>query len=105
MDIFNPDIYPESDGHPAQIELGLGQMHCYRRLCWLKQGEHLGWITWWIGSNGKEFYPECTNYQNSWPEIDLQCPENGNISTSIWHLLIGENISCKIDVGRRRTDA
>ena len=73
--IFNPTVYPY-DGHPREINIGLGSMTCDSRLCWLKQGERLGWITWYTYET-TIYHPDCSNFAGSWSEIDLGCPENG----------------------------
>ena len=89
-EIFNPVIYPVSNGHPRQIQLGLGAMQCDQQLCWLKQGERLGWITWFV-EKGKERYPDCLDNRNTWPDIDLQCPESGKCFSfnKKFHQLVG----------------
>ena len=43
--VFDPHDYPNSDGHPRQLRLSFGAMQCDSRLCWLKRGEQLGWIS------------------------------------------------------------
>ena len=73
--IFNPSIYPETDGHPRRVEMQLGLVKCNSSLCWLKQGEQKGWITWYK-SNGKVYHPDCLNL-HLWYDVDLNCPDNG----------------------------
>ena len=73
--IFNPSIYPETDGHPPGVEMGLGLMKCNSSLCWLKQGEQKGWISWYK-YDGKTYHPECLNL-HLWSDVDLNCPDNG----------------------------
>ena len=76
--IFNSSLYPETDGHPRQIQIGLGTMLCDDRLCWLNQGERLGWITWFKWDEDvKRFYPDCINLPDVWSNVDLNCPHNG----------------------------
>ena len=77
-DIFNPTEYLSLDGHPHNLQLSLGSMQCDTRLCWLKQAERLGWITWW-DKWGSIIHPECVNYPESWDELDLKCPHAGNL--------------------------
>ena len=74
--IFNPPDYPLTDGHPRQIQMGLALMNCDSSLCWLKQGEQKGWITWFVGG-GKTFLPDCVNLPDLWHNVDLNCPSNG----------------------------
>ena len=73
--IFNPSIYPETDGHPRRVEMRLGLVKCNSSLCWLKQGEQKDWITWYK-SNRKVYYPDCLNLP-LWNDVDLNCPDNG----------------------------
>ena len=73
--IFNPSVYPETDGHPPRIEMGLGLMKCNSSLCWLKQGEQTGWITWYEYQD-ITYHPDCVNLQ-LWSDADLNCPNKG----------------------------
>ena len=45
-DIFHPDGYPNSHGHPSQLELGMGdfQLQCDASFCWLKEAVEAGSI-------------------------------------------------------------
>ena len=68
IDVFNPDDYPDSDGHPRHLILSLSgnKFECDNRLCWLKQGQEDGWITWYdlkpINSRyGRVHVPNCKN--------------------------------------------
>ena len=76
--IFNPSIYPKTDGHPKHISLGIGTLQCDKSLCWLKQGERLGWISWaqWIDT-GDRHPPDCVNLPVLWSAVDLNCPNDG----------------------------
>ena len=74
--IFNPSLYPETDGHPPRVEMGLGLIKCNSSLRWLKEGEQKGWITWWE-SNGKLYHPDCVNLADVWSNVDLTCPNYG----------------------------
>ena len=74
--IFTPSAYPHTNGHPEQIKLALGLMDCDSSLCWIKQGEQRGWITWWA-SQGKTYYPDCRNLHSLWSDVDLNCLNNG----------------------------
>ena len=75
--IFNPSVYPETNGHPQQIKITLGALWCDDRLCCLKQGERLGWISWfqWT-SDGKSHQPDCINHPDLWNDVELNCPKN-----------------------------
>ena len=73
--IFNPSIYPNTDRHPRRLEMRLGLMKCNSSLCWLKQGEQKGWITW-NKSPHKTYHPDCLNL-HLWSDDDLNCPDNG----------------------------
>ena len=46
-DVFNPDDYPNSNGHPKSLELDISKntLHCDGDMCWIRQGELNGWIT------------------------------------------------------------
>ena len=76
--VFNPSIYPETDGHPKHISMSLGMMQCDRSLCWLKQGERLGRISWaqWT-SGGERDPPDCVSLPDLWNDVDLDCPNDG----------------------------
>ena len=76
QNIFNPFVYPETDGHPGRIEMGLRLIICNSSVCWLKQGEQRGWITWWT-HEGKTYLPDCVNLPELWSDADLNCPMNG----------------------------
>ena len=45
--LFDAELYPETDGHPANLTLHLRRapLECDRRLCWMKRGERDGWLT------------------------------------------------------------
>ena len=79
--IFNPSIYPDTDGHPRCLEMRLGLMKCNSSLCWLKQGERKGWITWYK-SNGKVYPPDHLNL-HLWSDVDLNCPDNSLLTEQI----------------------
>ena len=76
--VFDPHDHPNSDGHPRKLRLSFGAMQCDSRLCWLKQGEQLGWITW-LDTRGVRYHPNCVNHLSSWDEVDLRCSDNGAI--------------------------
>ena len=73
--IFDPSVYPDTNGHPGRIQLALGLMKCNSSLCWLKKGEQQGWITWWVFGE-KTFHPDC-HQRPFWTNVDLNCPKNG----------------------------
>ena len=83
--IFNPDDFPDSDGHPRKVKLVLNgnSLQCDEKLCWLKQAEEDGWITWFVAHYvGKPYKgihsPECGNYPGSlWEDVSLDCPGEG----------------------------
>ena len=63
--------------HHPSLELALSgnPLHCDTSLCWIKQGEQYGWITWWWGSI---YDPECSNYADTnWPDVTLNCTNQG----------------------------
>ena len=66
-DIFYPEDFPESDGHPSSLELSLryNSIDCDRRMCWIKEGEQDGWLSWYINNRGKVYKPDCVNNPNS----------------------------------------
>ena len=74
--MFSPSVYPETDGHPRRIQMALGLMKCNSSLCWLKQGEQRGWITWYDDTN-KIYQPDCISHPDLWTDVDLSCPKNG----------------------------
>ena len=45
--IFDVELYPEADGHPATLTLHLRavSLQCDQHLCWMKRGERDGWLT------------------------------------------------------------
>ena len=65
-DIFNPADYPDSNGRPAYLNLGLHPVHCDSSLCWLKKGEEDGTIKLGYG-------PRCTNGGGFFKNADLNC--------------------------------
>ena len=69
--MFNSSQYPNSNGHPPQLEISLDDnpFHCVNRLCWLKSAESEGWLSW--ASKGT---PSCANIPGwSWNNINLDC--------------------------------
>ena len=44
--IFNPNDFPNSNGHLEKLVLGLqyNGLQCDSRMCWLKHGEQEGWL-------------------------------------------------------------
>ena len=88
--VFDPRDFPDSNGHPRRIKLVLNgnSLQCDQRLCWLKQGEKDGWITWFVAHYvGKPYMgihsPDCGNFPNSlWDDISLDCPTDGKF---IWY--------------------
>ena len=79
--IFDPSVYPNTDGHPGRIQLALGLMKCNSSLCWLKQGDGQGWITWYESSD-KIYYPDCLHLP-LWNDEDMNCPDNGLLTEQI----------------------
>ena len=65
-DIFNPDDFPDSNGHPVSLTLEIrnNQYHCDGQLCWLKEGTNAGWLKF------KYRAPKCDNYpDSSWDRV------------------------------------
>ena len=46
--MISPKDYPDANGHPANLTLIISgnPLQCDSRLCWIKEGEEEGWITW-----------------------------------------------------------
>ncbi len=58
-----------------QLQLSLNPFQCNSSLCWIKQAERDGWLTWW---DGDAFAPQCHNYPASvWSRINLDCKRQG----------------------------
>ena len=73
LGIFNPSI---GGHHPQRLDLSIEQnpLHCDHRLCWLKEGEQEGWITY-----ESMLPPDCANYPGvDWEEVDLHCEDGGS---------------------------
>lgn len=60
---------------PLQLQLLLNPFHCNVSMCWVREAEQLGWLTWW---NGEGYAPHCHNYPAStWSNINLDCKRQG----------------------------
>ena len=60
--------------HPAEVTLLLfhNPLRCNSSLCWMKQGEQDGWISWYYDFD--MFVPECGNYPGvAWADVKLPC--------------------------------
>ena len=68
LDMFDPGLYPGSEGHPATLEITMydNPLQCDARLCWTKDAAREGWLrlvyTYW-----------CENYQQYWEYVDVGC--------------------------------
>ena len=65
-DVFNPDDFPDSNGHPASLTLEIrnNQFNCDEQLCWLKEGTNAAWLKYKYRS------PKCENYPDlSWDQV------------------------------------
>ena len=64
-------------GLPRPIELTLGgnPLTCDKKLCWLKQGEREGWLTW-LPFERRPLEPDCDGGV-SWKNLTLDCPKDG----------------------------
>ena len=71
-DVFNPDDYPESDGHPSRLQLSLNQnpLQCNNDLCWLREAEKRGWLIWL-----DDIQPQCDVVD--WRNITEKCSTKG----------------------------
>ncbi len=61
----------------SKLELILSEnpMVCNCSLCWAKQAEEDGWLTWW---DGEKHAPECSNYVGTpWATVNLHGDEHG----------------------------
>ncbi len=61
--------------HPAQLTLRLrdNPVVCNRSVCWIKQGEQQGWVTW----RYNVYKPDCRNTNTDWDNISLSCSHLG----------------------------
>lgn len=72
--IFDPDLYPDSDGHPENLTLHIGAnpLQCDCRMCWIKQAQEDGWMHPSFFAYSQK--PDCANYPDrEWKDIDLDC--------------------------------
>ena len=60
------------------LTLGNNPLQCDSKMCWIKQAELDGWITWHTTDGwGK---PDCENYANvEWDDVNLNCTETGSL--------------------------
>ena len=59
------------------LDLGENPIHCDARMCWIKEAERVGHITWWTDSLG-DGRPQCENQPDvHWDNINLNCTEPG----------------------------
>ncbi len=70
--VFDASAYPESDGHPAKVRVGIGNnpLQCGRNLCWLKEAEKDGWLSW---NSQSDSQPQCSGSGTPWPDVILDC--------------------------------
>ena len=64
--------------HKLELILSQNSMKCIcRSLCWIKQAEKHGWLSWW---DGDKHAPECSNYPNTtWSSVNLYCDDQGEL--------------------------
>ncbi len=69
-DMFDAGEFPDSNGHPAELELGMEEnpLHCDSRMCWIKEGDEEGWI---ISQPWNVRY--CEYPGAAWKDVDLNC--------------------------------
>ena len=70
--------------HPTEVTLLLfhNPLKCNSSLCWMKQGEQEGWITWYYDFS--MYAPECENYPGVvWTDVKLPCSVPGNYPQNI----------------------
>ena len=86
---FKKDIFKATQTNrvvlPDQLVLQLNDnpLWCDQELCWLKDGEKEGWLTWWI-ENAIIYKPDCANDQeNDWDMFNLNCSNAGKVKISI----------------------
>ena len=63
--------------YPAalKLQLQLNPFQCNSSLCWIKQAESDGWLTWW---DGDRFAPQCYNFPvSTWSRVNLDCQIKG----------------------------
>ena len=80
--------------HPAEVTLLLfhNPLKCNRSMCWMKQGEHEGWITWYYDFG--MFAPECANYPGVlWANVKLPCSVPALVSDSSSPESVGVSMS------------
>ncbi len=68
---------PRHFDHPVSLQLHLqhNPLECNTSMCWIKQAEEEGWLTWW---GGDRFAPQCHNYPTSkWSRINFDCKRQG----------------------------
>ena len=62
----------------TNLILSHNPLQCDRRMCWIKQAERDGRITWPTDYMGEVYKPECENYPSvDWDDVDLSCPAPG----------------------------
>ena len=80
-------------GLPRPLQLTLGRnpdLQCDTRLCWLKEGEKEGWITW-ISFQNRPLEPECSD-GTQWKNLNLDCPDEGWLVTSKLLVFLIQNL-------------
>ena len=60
------------DSHPARLEVSLSgnPLRCDEDLCWLKEAERDGWLTW-----TQDYAPQCEGRE--WEEVEIECEDSG----------------------------
>ena len=57
---------------PMELTLGGNPLECSSDLCWMKQGESEGWLTW-IQFENRPLEPSCAG-GSDWRNLTLDCP-------------------------------
>ena len=69
------------DSHPVKLEMSLvaNPLRCDGNLCWMKQAERDGWLTW-----TPDHGPQCRGRSNrGWYEVEMECDIFGTLTSNI----------------------
>ena len=76
--IFYSSTHPE--WHPPRLRMSLdgNPLQCNASLCWIKEAEAQGWITWYL-DRANPLSPNCANFPSTpWGDVFLDCHGEGN---------------------------
>ena len=66
--------FSDSTAHPQALatDLGGNPLECGSCMCWIKQAEREGWLSYrsYLPGDG---LPDCVNYDEAWEDVDLGC--------------------------------